>query len=123
ENLATAELFQAFVAIHREKHEISPETLMNHVGDDEMMLDVAQQLLSGSPRRERDEPIDGVLREAENCVFTLRNMAIANRVAEISREAAFAESSGDSKLAGELAYEQLELEKIRRELRRRITEL
>jgi hypothetical protein len=50
-------------------------------------------------------------------------MAIANRIMEISREAVMAESAGDVELFNQLTYEQLELEKIRRELQRRIVEL
>ena len=123
ENLATAELFQAFIAIHAEKQPIDPESLMNHIGDDEMMLDLAQNLLKGSPRRTNDEVMDRVLHDAENCVFTLRSMAIANRITEISRESALAEQSSNSELAKQLTYEQLDLEKIRRELGRRIAEL
>jgi DNA primase len=95
ENLATAELFEAFIAIHGEKRQIEPETLMNHVGDDEAMLDLAHSLLTGKPQRGEGDAIDGVMNEAENCVFSLRNMAIANRITEISREAAAAEQSGD----------------------------
>ena len=123
ENLATAELFQAFIAIHAEKKPIGPETLMDHIGDDEMMLDLAQNLLTSPPRRTHDEVIDKVLRDAENCVFTLRSMAIANRITEISRKSSLAEQSGNSELAKQLTYEQLDLEKIRRELQRRISEL
>ncbi|HRA41512.1 MAG TPA: hypothetical protein PK108_13290 [Pyrinomonadaceae bacterium] len=67
--------------------------------------------------------MDAVLTEAENCVFTLRNMAIANRIVEISRDAVMAEQSGNSELFSQLTYEQLELEKIRRELQRQTTEL
>lgn len=123
ENLAAAELFQAFIDIHAAKQSIEPETLMTHIGDDEMMLDLAQKLLSGSPHRAQDEAMDTVLHEAENCVFTLRSMAIANRITEISRQSALAEQAGDSELAKQLTYEQLDLEKIRRELQRRIIEL
>ncbi|MGB7200857.1 MAG: DNA primase [Pyrinomonadaceae bacterium] len=118
ENLATAELFEAFIAIHTERQQIEPETLMNHVGDDESMLDLAHNLLTGKPQRDESETIDNVLIEAENCVFSLRNMAIASRITAISREAAAAEQSGDATRSNELTFEQLELEKIRRSLQR-----
>lgn len=118
ENLATAELFEAFLSIHNQRHQIEPETLMNHVGDDEAMLDLAHNLLTGKPQRNDGDSIDNVLIEAENCVFSLRNMAIANRITEISREAAAAEQSGDKARANELTLEQLELEKLRRSLQR-----
>jgi hypothetical protein len=118
ENLATAEMFHAFIAIHNERKQIGPETLMNHLGDDEAMLDMAHNLLIGPPQRSDGDKIDEVLNEAENCVFSLRSMAIANRITEISREAAAAEQRGDSARAKELTFEQLELEKIRRSLQR-----
>ncbi len=72
------------------------------------------------PRREPDEAIDSVLHEAENCVFTLRLMAISSRIAEISQEALHAEQSGQEILHNRLTFEQLELEKIKRELLNRI---
>jgi hypothetical protein len=42
---------------------------------------------------------------------------------EISREAAAAERAGDIELFNQLTYEQLELEKIRRDLQQRVVEL
>ena len=123
EDLATAELFQAFIAIHAEGHEIEPETLMNHVGDDEMSLDLAQQLLSAGRKRDAGDAIDVVLHDAEKCVFALREMAIANRITELSREAVLAQQTNDARRVNELALEQLGLEKIRRELQRRTKDL
>lgn len=118
ENLATAELFEAFIAIHAARQQIEPETLMNHIGDDEAMLDLAHDLLKGKPQRGANDPIDNVLNEAENCVFSLRSMAIAHRITEISRAAVAAEQTGDRERAAELTFEQLELEKLRRSLQR-----
>ena len=123
ENLSTAEIFSAFIAAHEAGRSISPETLLEHIGDDETSLDLAHKLLTGKPCRERDDAIDTVLHEAENCVFSLRNMAINTRIMEISREAVIAEQSGDEKLFNQLTFEQLELEKIRRDLQRRIVEM
>ncbi|MEO7658553.1 MAG: DNA primase [Pyrinomonadaceae bacterium] len=120
EDLSTRELFTAFIATHEAKQEITPETLLEHIGDDENLIDLAHELLKGSSRREKDDTIDKVLRDAENCVFSLRNMAITNRIMEISREASIAEQSGDTNLFNQLTFEQLELEKIRRELQLRI---
>src|SRR4029079_10345303 len=111
----TAELFQAFIAIHNEGSDIEPETLMNHIGDDEMSLDLAGELLKSPPRRNAGDIIDNVLHEAESCVFTLRGMAITNRITELSREASLAQQSGDGDRVNTLVLEQLELERIRRE--------
>ena len=123
ENLSTAEIFAAFNAIHATKQEITQETLLEHVGDDEAEVDLAHSLLTGHRRRSKEDAIDGVLHDAENCVFALRNMAINNRVMEISRAATLAEQSDDSELFNQLTFEQLKLEKIRRSLQQRIAEM
>ena len=123
ENISTAEIFQALLSARESQQEIDIPTLFEHIGDDDTSLELARELLAGKPRREKDDAIDDVLHQAENCVFSLRNMAIANRIMEISREATLAESAGDTELFNQLTYEQLELEKIRRELQRRIVEL
>jgi DNA primase len=123
ENLSTADLFAAVIAAHSTGKSIGPDMLLDHLGDDEATLDLARELLSKPPQRDEGEAIDNVLHRAENCVFSLRNMAITNRITEISREAKHAEETGDGQLFSQLTYEQLELEKIRRELQRRIAEV
>jgi DNA primase len=123
DSLATGDLFAAMIAIRDEGRDISPESLMDHIGDDETSLDLAQKLMQGAPRRQKDDAMDDVLVQAEDCVFALRSMAIANRITDISRDASIAEQSGDAELFNRLTYEQLELEKIRRELQRRIVDV
>src|SRR5205814_10121371 len=103
--------------IHNAKESISAETLVEHLGGDEEMLDLAHRLLSAEPKRAREDAMDEALIEAENCLFALRDMAIAARITELSREAALAEQAGKPTLAGEIAFEQLKLEKVRRELK------
>jgi DNA primase len=117
ENLATGELFEAFIAIHNEKEPIEAATLAEHLGGDEEMLDLAHKLLSGDPRRDKEDAMDDIQIEAENCLFALRDMAITSRITELTREATLAEQAGNSKLAGEIVFEQLKLEKVRRELK------
>lgn len=123
ENLPTAEIFAAVGAAHAIGKDIDPEILVEHLGDDETSLDLARELLNTKREREAGEALDTALIRAENCVFALRNMAIGNRITEISREANHAEQSGDRERFGHLTREQLDLEKIRRDLQRRITEL
>jgi len=122
EHLATAELFSAFISIHAAGGDIGPEELMERLDDDEEMLDAARLVLQ-SARARGDVALEGPLRDAENCVFALRNMAIAHRIGEISREAALATQSGNTELANQLAAEQLDLEKIRLDLQQRIKDL
>ena len=123
ENLSTSEIFAAFNAIHAAKQEITQETLLEFIGDDEAEVDLAHALLTGVPRRNKEDVIDGVLHDAENCVFAMRNMAIANRIIEISRDATLAEQVGNQELFNQLTFEQIKLEKIRRSLQQRIAEM
>lgn len=123
QDLSTGELFSALVAIIAEGKEVNRDSLLERVGDDESLVDALQVLLLAEPRRNAGDAIDTVLHDAENCVFSLRNMAIANRVIEISREASLAEEAGDAARFNQLTFEQLELEKIRRDLQRRVVEM
>jgi len=120
-NLASSEIYHAFVRITAENEDISPETLISHLDGDEETLEFARNILTGKPRREIDDVIDGVLREAESCVFALRNMAIVDRISDINREALIAQNTGDQTTLHSLINEQIELEKIRRELQTKIT--
>ena len=120
ENLATGELFGAMIAINSAGQAIDRDSMLTHIGDDESLVDTLQVLLLGEPRRTADAVLETVLHDAENCVYALREMAITNRIVEISREASLAEQTGDSVSFNQLTYEQLELEKIRRDLQRRI---
>ena len=123
DHLSTAEIFTAFNAARDGGNEFLPQEILDSLGDDEALADLTRDLLSGKPKREKDEALDYVLHQAENCIFSLRNMAITNRIMEISREATLAEQSGDADLFNQLTFEQLELEKIRRDLQRRIIDL
>ena len=123
EELSTGEIYAAIAALHTAKAPVDRDTLLEKIGDDETLVDILQPLLLNQPRRAADEPIDTVLGEAENCVFALRNMAIGNRIMEISRQASLAEQAGDHELFNQLTYEQLELEKIRRDLQRKIVQM
>ena len=64
-----------------------------------------------------------VLHEAENCVVSLRLMAINNHISELLREQAHAEHAGDVNLANQLATESIELAKIKREFQQRLAQL
>jgi DNA primase len=115
-DLGTAELFETFIALEAADQPISAETLAEALPDEDA-ADLAHEILTAGLKRE-DGDADKMLHEAENCVVTLRQLAISNRVLEISRDAAAAEAAGDTIAVGELISEQLDLEKIRRELGR-----
>ncbi len=122
ESLPTAPIFRALYELQSKKIPMSHENLMELIGDDEAAGDFVPLLLMTEPKREGGEVIDDVLHDAENCVFTLRLMAISSRIAEISQEAMHAERSGEGILHNRLTFEQLELERIKRELLNRIVQ-
>jgi DNA primase len=122
ESLATAEVFRALLALKEIGSDVTGENLLELVADDPAASDFVPVLLMSEPARDLDEAIDGVLREAENCVATLRSMAIARRILEISQELVFAEQTGDIDLRNALVTEQINLARMKREFERRIGE-
>ncbi len=120
EQLATAEVFRALLALQEIGTEINGENLLALVEDDAAASDFVSVLLLSEPAREADEAIDEVLRAAENCVATLRGMAITRRILDISQELVFAEQTGDVRLRDQLVMEQIDLARLKRELERKI---
>jgi DNA primase len=122
EMLATASVFRALFEIQRRGTEITLDHLMELVGEDETAADFVPVLLMSEPPREIGDAIDEVLRDAENCVATLRSMAISNRILEISQELILAEQSGSGEVLNQLVTEQINLGRLRRELQMRMSE-
>ena len=123
EPLATAEIFRALLALREIGTEITSESLKKIVEDDEAAIDFVSVLSLSEPAREKDEAIDEVLIEAENCVATLRSMAISRAILEISQELVYAEQNQDIKLRDELVVKQIELARMKRDLENRISEV
>ena len=121
EQLATAEVFRALLALREIGTEITGENLLKMVEDDAAASDFASVLLLSEPAREKDEAIDEVLIEAESCVATLRGMAISRRILDISQELSYAEQIGDIDLRDRLVMEQIELARLKRDLENKIT--
>jgi DNA primase len=116
EALATASVFRALLTIQADGKQFTAENLENLVSDDLQVQEVLPLLLMSEPPREPDEAIDEILAEAEKCVFTLRGMAIANRILEISQELVNAEQTGDFALRDQLVREQIEWARMKYEL-------
>lgn len=123
EQLATVSIFRALFELRERGEKVTLDSLLELVGDDETASDLVPVLLMSEPFREEGEAIDGVLHDAENCVFTLRSMAISNRILDISQELLYAEQSGNDELLNSLVVEQMELAQMKRELQRRIAEI
>ena len=122
EALATASIFRALNKLHPKSNHISLEMLLEAVGDDEMAHDFLPLMMMAEYRRANGESIDEVLHDAENCVFTLRSMAISNHIVQISQDLIAAEQVGDADLINSLVADQIELAKMNRTLLRKIRE-
>lgn len=116
EHLASARIFDALFKLEEMGAEPEIGILYDLVGDDEIARDFVPLLLIGEPKREPGEVIDHVLHEAENCLFSLRSMAIEHRLHEISRALIAAEQLGDKEAVTHLVTEQLDLSKIKQNM-------
>ncbi|CAN5327279.1 DNA primase [soil metagenome] len=119
--LATASVFRAVLELQNTGVEITLESLLALVGDDETASDFVPVLMMSEPPREVGDAIDEVLHDAENCVFTLRSMAISNRILEISQELMAAEQHGNTELLNHLVLEQINLARLKRDLQTKIS--
>ncbi|MEP6902006.1 MAG: hypothetical protein ABJA66_09660, partial [Actinomycetota bacterium] len=120
--LATAGVFRAVLELQKTGALITLESLLELVEEDETASDFVPVLMMSEPPREVGDAIDEVLHNAESCVFTLRAMAISNRILEISQELILAEQSGNNELLGHLVAEQIGLARLKRDLQSRISE-
>ena len=113
ENLSSGGVFTAVFEIHKAGKTVDQLNLLNYIGDDETAVDMAHELLTGSPIRDAEEPIDRVLREAEGCILKLRDMSIEGRIKELGRDLILAEQAGDGTQLAQITREVIELQKMR----------
>lgn len=122
-SLATAAIFRSLYELDVSADEVSLETMLRLCGDDETAADFLPLLLMSEPKRALGEALDEVFHQAENCILTLRSMAISHRIFEISQELIAAEQSGDSSRVTHLVAEQIDLARMKRELLNIIAEI
>jgi DNA primase len=122
EMLATAPIFTALYELEKQKTSPTVENLLNIVGANEYFSDLVPLLMMGEPKREPGDAIDDVLHDAENCIFTLRSMAIQNRLHDLSRELIEAEQKGDKQRISYLVTEHLDLSKMHHSLLNKIAQ-
>ena len=122
ETLATAPIFTALYELAKKRVTPTIDNLLKIVGGDEYFDDLVPVLMMSEPKRSAGDVIDYVLHDAENCIFTLRSMAIENRINDVNRELIAAEQARDQVALGELVAEQIELAKIRRFLLNKIAQ-
>jgi DNA primase len=116
ESLATASIFRALIELGEG---FSNESVMTLVSGDEIAEDTVPLLMMGEAGRDGDEAIDEVLHEAENCLLTLRSLAISRRIIDVNQELMLAEQRKDADEIGRLVSTQIELARIKRELETR----
>lgn len=122
EALATAPVFRAIIEMNTRKIEVSLEKMLEMVDDEELKNDFVPVLMVGEPKRSDGEVIDDVLHDAENCIFTLRSMAISNRLLEISQELIAAELDQNTPLVTQFVQEHLDLSRMKQHLLNKIAE-
>ncbi len=119
--LATSSVFRALFELQKTGAEITLESLLALVGDDETASDFVPVLMMSEPPREVGDVIDEILHDAESCVFTLRVMAISTRILDISQELMLAEQNGNTEMLNHLVMEQIELARLKRDLQGKIS--
>ncbi len=122
EMLATASIFEALITLEKSGEKIDQGSILKQTQDDPIALDIVPVMMSNELPREPDEALDEVIIEAENCLASLRSMAISRRILEISQELAVAEQENDSEALAGLVNEQIELARMKRELQANMVE-
>ncbi len=123
DSLATADVFRALYKLEDKGLDATLDNLLERASGDETANDYIPLLMLAEPKRQPGETIDEVLHEAENCVFTLRSMAISTRSLQVTQEMIAAEQDGDWELTKKLASEQVELAKMKADLQRKIAQM
>ena len=122
ESLATGPVFEALIALDRDAIAVTIEAILGQTEDHPVSADLVPLIWMAEPPRAEGEAIDEVVAEAENCVASLRTMAIETRILEISHELAVAEQNSRPDEVGRLVGEQIELARMKRKLQDRMTE-
>ena len=104
EDLATAPLFEALLALDHEGTEIDFDALVRRTEGDEFAASVVPMVLMNSSLHGSNEHY-----VAEECVSTFRLMRIEQRIEELRRELAMAEREEDMEKVSRLAAEQIQL--------------
>lgn len=123
EHLSSAQLFRALLDNHAKGLEFSLDNVAGYIDDDEFLQDFVPLLMMTEPKRVSGEVIDEVFHQAENCIFSLRSMAITNRIMEISQDLIVAEQTGNKAAVEQLVGEQIDLARMRHDLLTKIRDI
>ncbi|HKZ01984.1 MAG TPA: DnaB-like helicase N-terminal domain-containing protein, partial [Pyrinomonadaceae bacterium] len=110
EDLSTASLFRALIAMEEAGLDPDFETLSQKLEGDPAAAELLPALLMNEPLQEKD--VERQL-AAERCLDALRLLIVDRRIRELSSELAQAERSGEFERRDQLAVEQLQLTRLR----------
>ncbi|MGD9587717.1 MAG: DNA primase [Pyrinomonadaceae bacterium] len=122
-SLATAPVFRSLYTLEKEGRDADLAALLELTDDEHLAADFIPLLMLGEPKRALGEALDSVLHDAENCILSLRSMAIQNRIHDVSQELLSAERAGNTEAVNQFVAEQLELSKLKQTLLTKIREL
>jgi DNA primase len=105
EDLATAPLFEALLALDPEGTEIDFDALMRTTQENEIAANVVPMIMMSSSLHGSNEHY-----VADECVSTFRRMKIEHRIEELKRELLIAEREDDSEKLIRLVTERIELD-------------
>jgi len=123
ETLATGPVFRALYTLEKKGCDADLAALLELSDDEHLAADFIPLLMLGEPKRAQGEAIDEVLHDAENCVLSLRSMAIQTRLHQVSQDLLAAERGADPDAVGHLVAEHLELSRLKQSLLTKIREL
>lgn len=110
EDLATAPIFRALVALDKNDQEVGFDSISEATADDAQAAELLARLLMNDTTV---ESFDESQAAADRCLNALRLMKLDRRIDELSSEMADAERAGDGKRRDRLYLEFLELSKRR----------
>jgi DNA primase len=105
EDLATAQVFQALLALDHEGTEIDFDALIMKTEDDDFAATVVPMVMMNSSLHGSNEHY-----VAEECVSTFRRMKIEHRIEELKLELVVAERQDDTEKLEKLVAERIELD-------------
>jgi DNA primase len=111
EDLATAPLFKALLALEREGVEIDFDNLSRKTEGDAFAEKMIPMVLMNSSLHGSNEHY-----VAEQCVWAFRLMKVEQRIEELRRELAIAEREQDSEKVSKLSAEQIQLSSLRQSM-------
>jgi DNA primase len=108
EDLATAPIFRALLAMDRENIAINFDNLTERIAGDAASAALLPMLLMSESLHASNENY-----APEECIYAFRVMKLQQRIDEIRADLATAEREGDADKVSRLSNEQMELEKLR----------